>query len=419
MHAAEVWVAAGVRTPFIRAGCDFTAYDSLALSKPVAQGMLSRLRGDLPDFAVWGEAMPAGGPGNLARDVLLDAGCDAAVPAFAASMACSTSMVGAIIAAGMIDGRCRTLALVGGVESMSRAQSALMHVPPTRSHVQAVSHDGRVVTLRPKSARPCIFESSNRLTGLSVGTHTEITAREWMISRQDQDALASTSHHRATAAWEAGFFDDLVVPTYGVDRDGLPRDEGDLERLRALRPIFDRTTGVGTITAGNSAPPTDGAAGVWVGSEEGMARLPCRTPKARLVDYEIAGVDFRDEGILMATAFAVPRLLTRHGLTLKDVAVWEIHEAFTAQLAFHIKAWEDPNFLSRSVGVGTPMGTIRRDLINPNGGSVALGHPFGATGARVLSQAVKELSAKPPGSRAVVSICADGGLGSAILLQSP
>ncbi len=157
---------------------------------------------------------------------------------------------------------------------------------------------------------------------------------------------------------------------------------------------------------------------MWVGSEAGMARLPAGTPMARLVDFEVSAVDFRVEGLLMAPAFAVPRLLARHGLTYADIDLWEIHEAFAAQLAFHMKAWEDQDFLRDRVKIDFGLGAFPRERVNPNGGSVALGHPFGATGARILSQAIKELASRPKGSRAIVSICADGGLGTVALLQT-
>jgi acetyl-CoA C-acetyltransferase len=253
---------------------------------------------------------------------------------------------------------------------------------------------------------------------MSMGEHTEITAKEWRISRDAQDRIALASHERAVAAWNRGFFDDLVIEVAGVRRDTLPRADTSLDKLAALKPAFDRQSGQGTLTAGNSSPLTDGAAGVWVATREGLARLPPATPRARLVDFELAAVDFRREGLLMAPAFAIPRLLARHGLAYADIDLWEIHEAFAAQVAFHVKALEDPRFLRERAGIDAALGAFPRERINPNGGSVALGHPFGATGARILSQAVKELATREPGTRAIVSICADGGLGSVALLES-
>ena len=251
-----------------------------------------------------------------------------------------------------------------------------------------------------------------------MGEHTEITAKEWSIGREAQDRVALEGHQRAIAAWDRGFFDDLVIPVGDLRRDNIPRPDTSLPKLAKLPPSFDRTSGRGTLTAGNSSPLTDGAASLWVASPAGLARLPSGLAKARLVDWEIAAIDIRTEGLLMAPAFAIPRLLARNGLTYADIDLWEIHEAFAAQLLFHIEALENPDFLRNKAGVEPAFGPFPRERVNPNGGSVALGHPFGATGARILSQAVKELAAAPKGKRAIVSICADGGQGSIALLES-
>jgi len=201
-------------------------------------------------------------------------------------------------------------------------------------------------------------------------------------------------------------------------RDTLPRDDTSIEKLAKLAPSFDRSSGRGTLTAGNSSPLTDGAASLWVASQAGLAKLPAGVPKARLVDWEIASIDLRTEGLLMAPAFAIPRLLARNGLSYADIDLWEIHEAFAAQVAFHISALESPEFLRNKAHVDKSFGAFPRERVNPNGGSVALGHTFGATGARILSQAVKELASRPAGQRAIVSICADGGQGSVVLLEA-
>jgi acetyl-CoA C-acetyltransferase len=182
--------------------------------------------------------------------------------------------------------------------------------------------------------------------------------------------------------------------------------------------VFDKESGRGTHTAGNSSPLTDGAAAVWVASEKGLARLPSATPRARLVDFELGAVDIRKEGLLMAPAYVIPRLLARNGLRYADVQLWEIHEAFAGQVLYQLKALESAAFLREKAKVDTELGKFPRDRINPNGGSVALGHPFGATGARILSQAVKELAAMGKGARSIVSICADGGLGTVALVEA-
>jgi acetyl-CoA C-acetyltransferase len=191
-----------------------------------------------------------------------------------------------------------------------------------------------------------------------------------------------------------------------------------MEKLAKLKPAFDRTSGRGTLTAGNSSPLTDGAAAIWVATDQGLERLPSAIPRARLIDFEIAAVDILTEGLLMAPVSAIPRLLARHGLKFADIALWEIHEAFSAQVLCHIKALGDAHFVREKAGVEHTFGSFPRERMNPNGGSVALGHPFAATGARILSQAVKELATLPKDSRAIVSICADGGLGTVALLQN-
>jgi acetyl-CoA C-acetyltransferase len=250
-----------------------------------------------------------------------------------------------------------------------------------------------------------------------MGEHTEDMAKTWNITRREQDELALQSHQFAVAAQDRGFFLDLIVPVDGVSTDHFPRRETSLEKLSKLKPVFDRTSGKGTLTAGNSSPLTDGAAAIWVATEEGIDRLPAKTPRVRLVDVEMAAVDIFTEGLLMAPVSAIPRILARRGLKFDDIALWEIHEAFSAQVLCHIKGLEDRDFVREKAGVEHTFGTFPRNRMNPNGGSVALGHPFAATGARILSQAVKELAAMPKGSRAIVSICADGGLGTVTLLE--
>jgi acetyl-CoA C-acetyltransferase len=251
-----------------------------------------------------------------------------------------------------------------------------------------------------------------------MGEHTEDMAKDWNVGRSEQDELALQGHQRAVAAQDRHFFDDLIVPVDGVTKDHFPRRDTSMAQLVKLRPAFDRTSGRGSLTAGNSSPLTDGAAAIWVATDEGLARLPDSMPRVRLIDFEIAAVDVFTEGLLMAPASAIPRLLARHGLKYADIALWEIHEAFAAQVLCHIKALGNKDFVRAKAGVEHAFGEFPVERMNPNGGSVALGHPFAATGARILSQAVKELAAMPKGSRAIVSICADGGLGSVALLQS-
>jgi acetyl-CoA C-acetyltransferase len=418
------WLAAGVRTPFAKVDGVLAGYDAIELSVPVVRHMVESLRGARPDFLTWGTVMPNLAVSNVAREVLLDAKVDPQIPAFSTVMACSTSMMGAIEAAGMLDGTHRTLALVGGCESMSRVQLGLSQRfsdwVRTFTHARSIGEKAeRIARLRLADIGLFIPSVSNRSTGKSMGEHTEETAKVWSgLTRVEQDTVALNSHRNAVAAWDRGFFDDLVIPVGTVRRDTIPRSQTSLEQLAKLSPAFDRASGLGTITAGNASPLTDGAAGLWVASEAGLAKLPNGTPRARLVDWEIASIDLWHEGLLMGPAYAIPRLLERNGLAYRDVALWEIHEAFAAQVLAHVVALEDASFLRERAGVNATFGEFPRDRINPNGGTIALGHPFGATGARILSQAVKEIAARPAGERAIVSICADGGQGSVMLLES-
>jgi acetyl-CoA C-acetyltransferase len=419
----EIFLAAGVRTPFAKVDGALSKHDAIALSVPVVRHMIDRLDGAEPDFVVWGNVVPNLAWSNIAREVLMDAGMPPTIPAISTVMACGTSMAGAFEAAGMINGVNRHLALVGGVDSLSRVQVGLSqplsdwlrHFQQARSVGQKIA---QAATLKLGDIKLFIPTITNRTTGLSMGEHTEVTAKEWQIGREEQDAYALASHQRAVAAWDRGFFDDLVIAVDDVRRDTMPRKDTSLEKLARLQPVFDRTSGHGTMTAGNSSLLTDGAASVWVASRSGLDKLPSGTPAVQLVDWEIASVDFRTEGLLMAPAFAIPRLLARHGLTYADIHLWEIHEAFAAQVLFHLKALGSESFLRTKAGVDAKFGAFPIDRMNPNGGSVALGHPFGATGARILSQAVKELHDHPAGHLAIVSICTDGGQGTVALLRA-
>jgi acetyl-CoA C-acetyltransferase len=415
-----VWLAAGLRTPFVNVDGPFSERDSLGLSVPVVQAMARQVTGSI-DLAVWGSVVVNLAYANLAREVWLEAKLDPHVPTFTTIMQCSTSMAGVFEAAGML-GRRAALAMVGGVESMTHVQIGL---GPNfsvwlRRLFQARSAADRLRVLRrlrPRDIRLFVPEVKNRVTGRSMGEHTEDMAKDWNIGRREQDALALEGHQRAVAGQDRGFFADLIVPVDGVDKDHFPRRDTSMEKLAKLKPVFDRTSGRGTLTAGNSSPLTDGAAAIWVATDEGVNRLPSQLPQARLLDFELAAVDIFHEGLLMAPVSAIPRLLARHGLKYDDIALWEIHEAFSAQVLCHIKGLEDKEFVRSKAGVEPNFGSFPRERMNPNGGSVALGHPFAATGARILSQAVKELSALPPGNRAVVSICSDGGLGTVALLE--
>jgi len=416
-----IYLVPGVRTPFARVDGALRRRDAVALSVPVAQAMASQPGPGAIDLVVWGTVAPNLGWSNIAREVWIEAKLDPSIPAFSTVLACSTSMVAVFEAAGML-GPEHQLAVAGGVESMSRVQIGLAQglsdwirrLSQARTFGERLD---RFVEIRGGDIRLHVPSVANRATGKSMGEHCEGMAKQWNIRREDQDLLAFESHRRAVAAMAAGFFDDLVIAVDGMTKDGIPRADSSLEKLATLRPAFDRG-GQGTITAGNASPLTDGAAAVWVATEEGASRLPAGRPRARLVDWEMAAVDVFHEGLLMAPAYAIPRLLARHGLTLEAIDLWEIHEAFAAQVLCNVAALESEAFLREKAKVEAPLGKFPWARVNPHGGSVAIGHPFGATGARILSQAVKELAAMGPGQRAIVSICADGGLGTVALLES-
>jgi acetyl-CoA C-acetyltransferase len=411
----DIYLAAGLRTPFVKGGGAFAGHDALALSAPVASAMAARAR---PDFVIWGEVIPDATLSNIARELIFAAGLDPTIPAFSTTLACSTSFVGVIEAAGMVGRGGTHLALVGGVETMSHVPIALKtEVADRLIGLFARDPAGAAAMLSGFTAGDFnlpLKAWANRVSGRSQGEHTEDTARTFAIPREDQDRWALRSHQGAVAGQDAGFFADLILPFGGVDHDTIPRRDTSLERLAALRPVYDAA---GTITAGNASPVTDGAASIWVGDADGLARLGA--PAAvKLVDWEIAAIDFRlDEGMLMAPGRAIPRLLARHGLTFNDIALYEIHEAFAAQALANIKAASDPVYRRERAGVDADLGDFPMGRVNPNGGTLAIGHPFAATGARILSQATKELSAMAPGSRAIVSVCADGGQGTVALLQ--
>ena len=417
------WLVSGVRTPFARVDGALRSLGAIELSVPVAQAMAVQLPGgERPDLMVWGTVAPNLGYSNIAREIVIDAKLDPSTPAFSTVLACSTSMVAVFEAAGMLRND-MSLALCGGVESMSRVQiglrqglsDSIRRVSQARSFGERIDRLGELKWADVKLHVPSV---ANRATGKSMGEHCEEMAKQWKIPRADQDRIALQSHQRAVAAMAGGFFDDLVIPVAGMAKDGVPRADSSAEKLASLKPAFDRTSGQGTITAGNASPLTDGAASIWVATDKGVERLPKGRARAKLVDWELAAVDVFHEGLLMAPAYAIPRLLARNNLTLDAIDLWEIHEAFAAQVLCNVAAIESEDFLREKVRIDARLGKFPWERWNPNGGSVAIGHPFGATGARILSQAVKELAAMGPGKRAIVSICADGGLGTVALLEA-
>jgi acetyl-CoA C-acetyltransferase len=418
-----IWLAGGLRTPFARVDGGLAKRDAIGLSVPVVKAMAAQVASPARiDVGVWGSVVPNLGYSNLAREVWLEAGLDPTVPTFTTVMQCSTSMVAAFEAAGILGRGVGELALVGGSESMTHVQAGVAQPLSDwiRRFAQARDLKKRATVARELPLHDLklqVQSIKNRATGKSMGEHSEETAKAWEIGRAEQDAWALESHERAVSGQERGFFAPLLVPVDGVGKDAFPRKDTSKEKLAALPLAFDRTSGKGTHTAGNSSPLTDGAAGLWVATDEGLKRLPPELPRARLVDFELGGVDIARDGLLMAPAFAIPRLLARNALSYAGVGLWEIHEAFAAQVLYQLKALDSASFVRDKARVEAPLGTVPRDRINPHGGSVALGHPFGATGARILAQAVAELAATPAGTKAIVSICADGGVGTVALLE--
>ncbi len=414
MHTT--YLIAGTRTPFVKAGTAFAKETPLTLSALVLRAMASETR---PDLIVWGQVIPSPTYSNIAREASLDAGLDAPIPSYSTQLACSTSMAGAIQAAGMLGRGGIDVALVGGVEQMGRARVSLTDDASARlvalGQTDPASLPAALSALTLDELTLPKGGWSNRISGRTMGDHMEETAQSLEISRVAQDEVAFLSHRNAARARESGFFDDLILPYGDVRYDSFIRAETSLVKLADLKPVFDRVAG--SLTAGNSSPLTAGAAGLWVANETGRQRLGKDIAALKLVDFELGAVDFQKDGMLMAPAYAIPRLLARHGLRFEDIDLWEVHEAFAAQVLANIQVASSAEHRARySPGIGD-LGEFPWERLNPNGGSLALGHPFGATGARILSQTCKALAAKPKGTRAIVSICADGGQGSVMLVE--
>jgi len=429
MTQRDVYIARGLRSPFARIDRELSRLDAMGLSVPVVQQTVvgstgvGAGRSGTVDLAVWGAVAPNLTISNWGREVWLDALLDPQVTSLAVVQQCATSLAAATMSAAQVRTGHVELAMCGGVESMSHTpiglapglSRAIRRAGTARGPRAAAGH---LLRLRPRDFGLAVPAVAERTTGKSMGQHAELMAAEWSIGRDDQDAYAVASHVRAATASGDGFFRPLLVApgTFPVDEDTIPRPDTTIDKLGDLRPAFDRARG--TLTAGNSSALTDGAAACWVASSNGLQRLSDHTPHARLLDWEQAAIDPRVDGLLIAPAVAIPRLLARHGLVYEDIELWEIHEAFAAQVLATVRALEDPEWLIEAAGVHEPLGPFPLDRVNPNGGSLALGHPFAATGARILSQAIEELANRPAGSRCIVSICAAGGLGHVALLEA-
>jgi len=413
----DVYLVAGKRTPFVKAGTHFAGENPLSLSASVMQAMAGQAR---PDLIVWGQVIPSLSLSNIAREAALDAGLDPAIPAYSTQLACSTSMMGTIQAAGLVGRGGINIALVGGVEQMSRAPIALDEAVSAR--LAGLAAQNPVEAMKAFSSLSIADFAlpakgwANRISGRSMGDHMEETAKELGIGRHEQDELAYVSHHNASRARDHGFFDDLIIEAAGVASDTMVRSDTTREKLSSLRPVFDPEAG--SLTAGNSSPLTDGAAALWVANREGLSGLGTKGYAIRLRDFELGAVDFRTDGMLMAPAYAIPRLLARNGLRFEDIAIWEIHEAFAAQVLANLKVAGDPELRSKYAPISHDLGDFSNEGLNMVGGSLALGHPFAATGARIISQTAKLLAARSAGTKAIISICADGGQGTVLLVEA-
>lgn len=409
----EIWVASGLRTPFAKADRELKNISALDLSKEVLNKMTEK-ESINPNYVIWGAVVPTLKYSNIAREAVMDSKLKEETIAFSTTLACSSSLLASIEAASMISDD--EIAIAGGVESFSNVQVGLndyssnwmKKFSTAKTIIQRIKLLLKVFSLRIQPP-----QNKNRSTGKSMGEHAEITGQRLNISKKEQDELAILSHKKYFKAQEKGFYDDLFFPIKGIIKDTIPRKDTSVERIEHLKPVFDKSE-KGTITAGNSSLFTDGAAGVWIVGAKAADKI--KTPyKAKMLDWELAGVNIEEEGILMAPTVAIPKMLARNGLTFDDIDVWEIHEAFASQVLATIAKIEDQEHIQK-LGVNFDFGKFPFEKLNPNGSSIALGHPFGATGARILSQTVKELHLLGKNKKAVISVCADGGLGAVVLL---
>ncbi|MEU4563267.1 acetyl-CoA C-acetyltransferase [Actinoplanes sp. NPDC023936] len=419
----RVAVLGGNRIPFARSNSRYAEASNQDMLTAALDGLIARfgLAGEQLGEVVAGAVLKHSRDFNLTREVVLGSRLDPRTPAYDIQQACGTGLEAAILVANKIALGQIDAGVAGGVDTTSDAplqlnedmRRTLLSLNRARTLGDRLKAVGR---LRPQQAfQPELPRNSEPRTGLSMGEHAAITALRWQISREAQDELALTSHQRLAAAYERGFFDDLLTPYLGLTRDQNLRPDTTLEKLAGLKTVYGRENP--TMTAGNSTPLTDGASTVLLASEQWAAAhsLPAL---AYVVDSETAAVDYvhGDEGLLMAPAYAVPRMLARNGLTLQDFDFYEIHEAFASQVLSTLAAWESPEFCKERLGLDAPLGSIDRAKLNVNGSSLAAGHPFAATGGRIVATLAKLLAQKGAG-RGLISICAAGGQGVVAILE--
>jgi acetyl-CoA C-acetyltransferase len=360
---------------------------------------------------------------NLTRESVLGSRLASETPAYDVQQACGTGLEATILVANKIALGQIECGIAGGVDTTSDAPLALGEdLRRTLLAVNRAKSNGdrlkALTRLRPKGLLPEIPRNAEPRTGMSMGEHTALMAEQWGIGREEQDQLAVESHHKLAAAYESGWTDDLVVPFLGLERDQNLRADSSLEKLAKLRPVFGGAEG--TMTAGNSTPLSDGASTVLLASEA-WARAHDLPVLAYFSTGQTAAVDHvhKGEGLLMAPAYAMGAMLDRAGLGLQDFDSYEIHEAFAAQVLCTLKAWEDPAFCAEKLGRAGPLGPIDRAKLNVHGGSLGAGHPFGATGGRIVAALAKALSETEGRSRGLISVCAAGGLGVTAILEGP
>ncbi|MCO1579617.1 acetyl-CoA C-acetyltransferase [Crossiella sp. SN42] len=419
----RVAVLGGNRIPFARSNGPYARASNQDMLTAALDGLVSRfgLQGERLGEVAAGAVLKHSRDFNLTRETVLGSQLAPETPAYDVQQACGTGLEAAILVANKIALGQIEAGIAGGVDTTSDApigvNEDLRQVLLAANRAKSLGARLRLLTrLRPTHIVPDIPRNGEPRTGLSMGEHAAITAKQWEISREAQDELTVASHQNLARAYESGFFDDLITPFQGLDRDQNLRPDSSLEKLAKLKPVFGKGEGA-TMTAANSTPLSDGASAVLLASEEWAAahRL---SPLAYFAHCETAAVDFvhGGEGLLMAPAYAVPRMLARAGLTLQDFDYYEIHEAFASQVLATLKAWADPGFCKEKLGLDAPLGEIDRTKLNVNGSSLAAGHPFAATGGRIVATLAKLLARKGSG-RGLISICAAGGQGVTAILE--
>jgi acetyl-CoA C-acetyltransferase len=419
-------IIGGVRIPFCRNNTAYAEVGNFGMAVKTLGALVERfgLHGLELGEVAFGSVIKHASDWNIAREATLSSGLAPTTPGITTARACGTSLDNAIIIANKVASGQIEAGIAGGADTTSdvpivysRAlQQRLLAVNRARAPLDKLKTALRGFSFGElKPSFPGVAEPR---TGKSMGEHCELMAREWNISREDQDRLTLASHRKLAAAYERGFFKDLVVPFRGLDRDGILRPDSTLEKLAALKPAFDRTSGKGTLTAGNSTALSDGSAAVLIASDEWAAARGLKV-QAYLTHSQVAAVDFvHGEGLLMAPTIAVPRMLAQAGLTLQDFDFYEIHEAFAAQVLCTLRAWESADYCRNRLGLDKPFGSLDPAKLNVNGSSLAVGHPFAATGARIVATLAKMLEEKGSG-RGLISICTAGGMGVTAILERP